>query len=105
VLVSRDEIQPTGGERRVARIGQVVRLEADATRQPLGEIGEEGTLGLGELDAIDRSPGLGVAEVAEEPQALRLGLNQERDVRALEADEVADVDGARDEQRLLQGLA
>ena len=84
----------------MARVSEIVRLEADPAREPLGQVGEERSLRLGELDPFDRPAGLGVAEVAEEAYAL--GLDQQRAVRALEADEIADVEAVRDEQRLLE---
>src|SRR5205085_1417576 len=74
--------------------------EPDAAREALGEIGPDVALRLGELDALDGAAGVGVAEVAEELGPLR--LDEKRGVRAGEADEVADVGAARDEERLLE---
>ena len=57
---------------------------------------------LHRLDALDRLRRLDVAEVGEEPHAAR--LDEERGVRAVEAGQVEDVDGVRDEERLLEQL-
>ena len=52
--------------------------------------------------SLDGARGLEVAEVGEEPDAV--ALDEERGVRAVEADEVDDVHRVRDEQRLLERL-
>src|SRR5439155_6824778 len=99
---ARDRLDRAGPQRLVAAVRDEIRLEADWTGQALGEILQQGALRLLELDPIDGASGLGVAEVAE--QAHVLGLDEERCIRALEADEIEDVDRVGDEQRFLERL-
>ena len=94
------ELQAVGGEGLVLRVGDHVRLEADAARDVLADVGPDHAPGLDELDSLDGAAGLRVAEVAEQQRPLR--LDHERGVRAREPDEVADVRPARDEQGLFQ---
>ena len=96
----RHELEPAGREGFPVAVGEVVRLETVLAFQQLGQCGVERALRLDELDALDRAAELGVAEVAEQPHALR--LDHERRVGALEADQVAHVDEVRDDQRLLE---
>jgi hypothetical protein len=98
-----NEVEPAAGQRLPVRVGDGVRFEAEPAVEQLRERDDQRALRLDELDALDRAPGLGVAEVAEQPHAV--GLDQQRRVRAREADEVADVDAVRDEQRLFEALA
>ena len=97
---ARHELNAAARERLPAAVGQVLGLEADSAFQQLAERRVEGPLRLDELHSLDRAAELRVTEVAEEPYLV--GLDHERRVRALEADEVADVDEIRDEQRLFQ---
>ena len=101
--VARHEVDASRVEPRVPLERKRRRLEADRPVQDLGQRLEEVTLRLDELDAVDRSRGLGVAEVREDADAL--GLDEERGVRALEPAEIEDVGRVGDEQRLLQPLA
>ena len=98
-----DEREPACAQDLPRRVADGVGLEAHGALEQLGQRRDERALRLDELDALDRPRGLGVAEVAEEPHALR--LDEERRVRAREPDEVADVDAVRDEQRLLEARA
>ena len=103
--------EPTAGnrldraaaKRLVSGVGDEVGLEADRAGQPVGEILQERAFRLLELDTLDRPRCLRVAKVGEESRAL--ALDEERGVRALEPDEIVDVRGVRDEQRLFQRLA
>src|SRR5439155_8845776 len=96
----RDEVDAGRAEELVARIREVLPLEADAAGEEAGEPGVERALRLDELDPLDGAPGHGVAEVGEEPDAL--SIDDERGVCALEAAQVADVRRLGDEERLLQ---
>src|SRR5262245_32177622 len=100
---ARYEVEPAAVQRLPARVADGVGLEADAALEQLRERDDQRALRLDELDARDRPPGLGVAEVAEQPRAVR--LDQQGGVRAGEADEVADIDAVRDEERLFEALA
>jgi hypothetical protein len=60
-------------------------------------------LGLLDLHPLELAGTLGVAEVGEEPDSVR--LDEQGCVGAVETGQVEDVDGRRDEQRLLQQLA
>src|SRR6266540_4542664 len=94
------QVEPSRRERLVAGVGDRVGLEAEPARQPLGEVGEHVPPGDPELDAFDLLACLRVAEVAEQPYAVR--LDDEGWVGALEAAQVADVDRERDEERLVE---
>ena len=78
-------------------------LEREPSRKPFRELGENGAPGLHGLHSLDRARRLDVAEVGEELDALV--VDQQDRVRAVEADEIEDVLGIRDEQRLLELLA
>ena len=99
---ARDELEPAAAQRLDLRVRERRRLEADAARQPLGEVGDHGALRLDDLDALDGARRLEVAEVGEELDALL--VDEQRRVRALEAGEVDDVLRVRDEERLLERL-
>jgi len=99
----RDELEAAGAQDLPRGIADRVGLEADRAVEQLGQRADERALRLDELDALDCPRGLGVAEVGEEPHAL--GLDEQRGVRAGEADEVAHVDAVGDEQRLLEARA
>jgi hypothetical protein len=71
--------------------GQIGELVEPPTQPP-----EQVALGLDDLDALDRAGGFEVAPVRSEDEAV--ASNDERRVRALEADQVADVDRPRDEK-------
>src|SRR5213078_3016561 len=88
---------------RVLRVRDRVALEADPSRELIGKVREQVALGLDELDALYRSAGLGVAEVAEEKRPV--GLDQQRGVGAREADQVADVRRAGNQKGLLERSA
>ena len=82
--------------------GDDVGLDPDRpARQPRREVADHGARGLLEADALERAGLLRVAEVGEE-RRLAVGLDEHGRVRALETDQIADVDAARDEQRLVQ---
>jgi hypothetical protein len=78
-------------------------LEGDLVpAQQLAELADRVALRLHRLDARDGACRLDVAEVREQPDAV--ALDEERAVRAVEADEVLDVDRVRDEQRPVEPL-
>jgi hypothetical protein len=60
-------------------------------------------LGLLDLHPLELAGALGVAEVGEEPDPVR--LDEQGCVGAVKTGQVEDVDERRDEQRLLQQLA
>ena len=96
-----NELRRTPAKDLVVRIRHDGRLEADAPAQHGCDVGVHEALRLDDLDVLHGSPGaLGVAEVGEEPHAL--GLDEERDVVAVEAGQVLDVDLVGDEERLLE---
>src|SRR6185437_8260673 len=99
----RDEVDPAFAELLGERPGQDVRLEADPALQLLREPADQHALGLHRLDSLARACRLDVAEVGEEPRPLR--LDEQGDVRAVEAGQIEDVDRVRDEKRLLEELA
>jgi hypothetical protein len=57
-------------------------------------------LGLFDLHPLDLPRAVGIAEVGEEPQTVR--LDEQGGVRALETGQVEDVRRRRDEKRLLE---
>ncbi len=95
---ARHQLEPAGGERLVARVAQVRRLEAVPAGEPLADVGQQRAGRLDELDALDGAGGVAVAEVGEEQHPL--GLDDERRVRAAQPRQVAHVDEVRDDQRL-----
>src|SRR5437868_7921093 len=99
----RQEIQPAVPQLLGESPREDVRLEADAPVQLLGEPANQRPLGLHRLDALDGLRRLEVAEVGEEPRALR--LDEQGDVSAVETGQVEDVDRVRDQERLLEELA
>ena len=98
--VGRDGLRLSLLQRLVARVGDRIRLEADAAREGLRELADQVALRLDDLDAVDCARSLEIAKVGEEPDAV--AVDDERGVRAVEADEVDDVHRVRDEQRLLE---
>jgi hypothetical protein len=60
-------------------------------------------LGLLDFHPLDRPRAVGIAEVGEEPESLR--LDEQGGVRALEAGQIEDVRRRRDEERLLEEAA
>jgi hypothetical protein len=100
---ARDELVPRIGEDLPVREAEVVLVEAEPLGKVPRQIGQDRARRLDELDALD---GLGrrlVAEVREEACALE--LHEQYRVRALESRQVVEVDGARDQQRLLEPRA
>ena len=93
------ELDPTGRKRLVARVRERLRLETDATRQPLRQVAEEVAARLDRLDVPDRPGTVRVSEVREELDAV--ALDEQRGIRAVETAEIANVHGVRDEERLL----
>jgi hypothetical protein len=98
----RHEIEAAVPQHLVQAVRQHA-LECDPSRKVLGELGDQIALRHHGLDAVDLARGLDVAKVGEEAGAVV--LDEERAVRALEADEVPDVGRIGDEQRLLELLA
>ncbi len=98
--LARNEVDPAPAQLLRERPGEDIRLEADASAELLREPADQGALRLHRLDALDGSRLLDVAEVGEEPRALR--FDEQRDVRAVEPGEVEDVDRVRDQKRLLE---
>jgi hypothetical protein len=97
---ARHELGVPRGERRPGVVGHVRGLEPDAPFEELRDVADERTRGLRDLEPVECAGPLGVAEVGEEAHTLR--LDERGGVRAREAGQVADVDEARDEQRLLE---
>ena len=86
----------------VAHDGEDVRLDPDrAAGETRREIGDHGPRRLLEANAFDGLRLLGVAEVREE-RRVAVGGDEQRGVRAREPGEIADVDPARHEQRLVE---
>jgi hypothetical protein len=96
----RHELEAPVGQHAVARVRERLRLEGDPAAQSCREVGIERAARLRELDAVDGTAGICIAEVGE--QAQPLGLDEERRVRALEAGQVAEVRRVADEQRLVE---
>src|SRR5438046_7913554 len=71
-VAARNELEPLRAQRLVLGEGDRVRLEADRTGEPLGQVGVEVPLRLDELDLGDPAARLRVAEVAEELRAVGL---------------------------------
>ena len=89
-------------QRLVARDGEDVRLDPDrAAGEPRREVADHGARRLLEADPVEGLRLLGVAKVREE-RRLAVGGDEQRGVRAREPGEVADVDPARDEERLVE---
>src|SRR4051794_8660750 len=101
--VARHELDPARVERRMLAVRHDLGLEPDLARELLREERVEVARRLDELGALDRPRRLGVAEVAEEEDAV--GLDEDSRVRTGEAGQVDDVGWRRDEQRLLERLA
>ena len=101
--VARHELDPARVQRCVLAVGHDLGLEADPAGELLSKERVEVARRLDELGALDRTRGLGVAEVAEEEDPV--GLDENRRVRAGEAGQVDDIGRRRDEQRLLERLA
>src|SRR3954447_26843602 len=99
----RDGLDCAGAERLPRRIGKMVSLEADRPRQALGEVPQERAARLLEAYAVDCTRRLRIAKVREEPNAV--GLDEQRSVRALEAEQVLDVDRIRNEEWFLERRA
>ncbi len=97
---ARNELDPAGHERLVRGVRDRVGLEGDPAGEPLGQVGEQGAFGDGELDPFDPARRLRIAEVAEEPHVA--GLDEDGGVRALEPGQVADVRRRGDEEWLLE---
>ena len=97
----RDELDATGGERAMGGEADLVGLERDRPGRELPKRlpQEDGQLpvGLHELDTGDGARRVHVAPVGDQPGVL--GVDQHGRVRALEAGQVADVDGGCDEKR------
>jgi len=102
-FIVRHELEPAVYEREEVGVDDVRRLEADLARELLGERADHAALRLHELDALDRARGFEIAEIREELHALL--VDEQRCVRALEAGQVDDVLGVRDEERLLDQCA
>ena len=100
---ARDGLDRSRPERLPPGVRHVVRLEADPTGQPLGEIPEQRALRFLEPDTIDRAGGFRVAKVGEQPHAVV--VHEQSRVRALEPEQVVDVRGVRDQQGLLERSA
>jgi hypothetical protein len=100
---ARDEVEPAGAQGLVARVREVVGLEADAPVEELREVRDERPPRLDDLDVRDRPRRLGVPEVGEQPHPLV--LDEERRVRARESRQVAHIRAVRNEQRLVEPLA
>ena len=83
-----------------ARVRDRGRLEADGAGQRLRELPDHIALRLHGLGLLDRARGLDVAEVGVEADAVV--LDEQRAVRAVEADEVDDVHRVRHEERLFE---
>ena len=98
--VGRDRLERALLQQLVVRVRHRGRLEADAAGERLGELADHVALRLHGLRLLDGTRGLEIAEVGEEPDAV--ALDEERAVRAVEADEVDDVHRVRDEERLLE---
>ena len=99
----RHEFEPAALECLEVGVDDVRRLEADRSRQLLGERTDNSALRLHDLDAFDRARGFDVPEVREELHAFL--VDEQRCVRALEAGEIDDVLGSRDEERLVDQRA
>ncbi len=100
---ARHELEPALLERLVLLVRERRGLEGEPAREALGELVEHGASRLHDLDVRHGARRLDVAEVGEELHALV--VDEQRGVRAVEADEVEDVLRIRDEERLLELLA
>ena len=98
----RDELEAAVAELLVVSVGEIGALEGELARQELGHVGDRLSPGLDELDVRDGARGPGVTEIGEQPDSLR--LDDDRDVRADEAGQVADVRRGGDDQRLFELL-
>ena len=97
-----DDVDATVPQKIRVGEAQVRRLDADPpAREPLGECRQDRARRLLERHAVDVARRLCVAEVGVEGRLPR-GIDEDRRVRADEAGQVADVDEARDEERLVQ---
>ena len=101
----RNELRAAAPDRLPLGIRDARRLEPDAApREQLGESAGNVTTGLHDLDALDRARRLEVAEVrVQRRRSVR--LDEHGTVRALEAEQVADVDAVGDEERLAEPAA
>ena len=95
-----DEVHPGLSQELVVRVGHGVGLEPDRVGDPPGEVAVDEPLGLFDLHALQLARPLDVAEIGEEPHAIR--LDEDSGVRALEAGQIEDVRRGGDEQRLLE---
>ena len=75
-------------------------FEGELAGQKLGHVGNHLAPALDELDVQEGARRFGIAEVRE--QADPLGLDDDGDVRADEAGQVAHIGGGGDDQRLLE---
>ncbi len=98
----REEHESSVAELLVVPVGEVGALECERAREELGHVGDRLPPRLDELDVRDDAGGHGVTEVGEQPYPLR--LDDDRDVRADKAGQVADVCRGGDDQRLFELL-
>ena len=98
----RHDVHAAGAQRLPLHDRQRRRLDADAPpRQELRELADDVSPGLRERDSFDHLCPPGVPRVGVEGR-LAARLDDERRVRAVETDEIADVDPGRHEERLLK---
>ena len=99
---ARNGLDAAFAQRLVACDGEDVRLDADGLPgEARGEVAEDRARGLLEAHAVERTCFLGVAEVRVQ-RRLAVRSDEHGRVGAREPGQVADVDDARDEQRLVE---
>lgn len=93
---ARNRLDRPTAQGLVAAEGDEVGLETDRTGEPFREILQQCAFRLLEANPLHSARCLGIPEVAEQAHVVR--LHQESSIRALEADEIEDVDRVGDEQ-------